>query len=818
MRTITPPPPPSHQRVNTNFLILLTLLFCHSKLYSGEIVNLDYYKDANGWYTNFTGVGVTLYASNFFDDYNEQLGLRDNDKMILVFPDDGNLEADQLKFKQYYKDIEVENSYFIFHQKNGVVKEFHPHIVTSLDIDVSNSLTEDEARDIAISSINVEEYAWENVDYENGLKVQTGYENATYYPAGKLLIGQVNGAEMDKANYVFAWKFEIFTTQPIGMHILYIDAVYGSVLAGCNPNGVDFFPPIRLDNYTLQTNLSDEFSGVYNPNVWEFWTTGGSCWGPNDFDQSFPDPNNLSYPSVLTNSGTEKIMRITTKKLQTPIVYNCDTYGWRSFDYSSAVINSKDFYLYGYYEIKCKYPAILAEVSQDFWFWWGFDYRSEDRYTEIDVFEHYSKHHNWQPPQSTNTRYFTNIHAGYGTDYLHPGIDTSWCRNGSEYHPDMCMDLMSDFHTYGVDWTPTSITYYFDGRPLYDASTPDKTHTVINACNDRTWPISELRAVKAVINQTVRHDSSLPPSDGEIINFDVDYFRYYKRKPDIIGPETVCQNSTAVFTAKMFGVSTTSDTYHWSVSQGASIIGANTGNTCTIQFGSQSNVTLTLTATETTTGYVDHSTNTPIDYLYPRESIRIKNIWVGSHQPSQLLLVNIVNRWCEKQVAAIEEPDMDAYWFSDDGGSTWKEGNHGTLMINGNLTNVQFHRWGYQPRPSSYTVKCRTETCGSYSGITSYTFNYPVDPLNTCLHKMRNPNIDTFIDYPFDIIPNPSSQTSQIRYLTEVEGVVSITITDLMGKELIYLVNNDYQNAGLHQLNINTSAISEGIFVQSIGR
>ncbi|MAF10774.1 hypothetical protein CMK11_10000 [Candidatus Poribacteria bacterium] len=116
--------------------------------------------------------------------------------------------------------------------------------------------------------------------------------------------------------------------------------------------------------------------------------------------------------------------------------------------YTCGAVQSKTTTLYGYYETKCR--PMRSHGSSAFWFyadtptWW----------TEIDVFEigggapgHERKMH-------------TDLHVFRTPD--RPDMETT-SDHGIYEHT---ADLADDFHVYGLEWTPETLTFYFDDAPI----------------------------------------------------------------------------------------------------------------------------------------------------------------------------------------------------------------------------------------------------------------------------------------------------------------------------------------------------------------
>ena len=104
-------------------------------------------------------------------------------------------------------------------------------------------------------------------------------------------------------------------------------------------------------------------------------------------------------------------------------------------------------FLYGYAEARMKLPRGAG-------MWPAFWLIPADRTwpPEIDIME-------WQGVAPRNDL----VHVHYG-NWHHPqslgtAIDTG-------------VDLWNGFHTYAVDWEPSNVTWYFDGKPVYGVTDP----------------------------------------------------------------------------------------------------------------------------------------------------------------------------------------------------------------------------------------------------------------------------------------------------------------------------------------------------------
>lgn len=59
--------------------------------------------------------------------------------------------------------------------------------------------------------------------------------------------------------------------------------------------------------------------------------------------------------------------------------------------------------------------------------------------------------------------------------------------------------------------------------------------------------------------------------------------------------------------------------------------------------------------------------------------------------------------------------------------------------------------------------------------------------------------------------PNPFNPTTTIHFTIPQDGAVSLKVFDMLGREVMTLLN-EYRNAGAHQINFNASSLTSGVY------
>jgi hypothetical protein len=102
-------------------------------------------------------------------------------------------------------------------------------------------------------------------------------------------------------------------------------------------------------------------------------------------------------------------------------------------------------------------------------------------------------------------------------------------------------------------------------------------------------------------------------------------------------------------------------------------------------------------------------------------------------------------------------------------------------------------------------VKLETSNSGSYYNLSQGTFD------TTSINTTGISVIDNK-DAHFRIYPNPSKNNSNIEFYLSDNSQVHITLLDMMGKEIMSVVNSSLSQ-GTHKFNINAKELSAGIYI-----
>lgn len=168
-------------------------------------------------FADFKAIAKNTFSMRAEDDLKEYRV--ENDKIGFVHH----------RFQQTYNGYPVEFSTYIIHVKNGMIQSmnglYYPEIAASNNI----SLKEDQALSSAITSIGASKYKWEFPEEEKRMAKALKKPDFTYKPTGQLVLYPLETEQ--GIQYKYAYKFDIYASEPLGRWDVYVDAQNGNVIA-----------------------------------------------------------------------------------------------------------------------------------------------------------------------------------------------------------------------------------------------------------------------------------------------------------------------------------------------------------------------------------------------------------------------------------------------------------------------------------------------------------------------------------------------------------------------------------------------------------
>ena len=207
-----------------------------------------------------------------------------------------------------------------------------------------------------------------------------------------------------------------FMKKSFKFNLLLLILVFSLILCSCRqtPSGTGNIPPEEAGNIRLTEN-EDKIAVFADGYPDGFWARNDRGNG-HPFNCSFRRSNAVVADGLLTLSLTES-----------------------GGGYVGAEYRTQARFSYGYYSVSMKAASCPGVISSFFIYTgWPWD--------EIDI----------EFLGDDTTRVQFNYYTGG--------------RGGHEYIYELGFDAAEDFHEYGFDWQPESITWYVDGVPVYRAT------------------------------------------------------------------------------------------------------------------------------------------------------------------------------------------------------------------------------------------------------------------------------------------------------------------------------------------------------------
>ena len=145
-----------------------------------------------------------------------------------------NAEKDLLgmthyRYRQTYKGLELEGTMFLVHVKNDRMVSVNGTVFNRVQSASTPGIAATEALNAALDYVHADVYRWQLPQMEALLKKQTGDPSATWYPKGELVLAPVNGEPKD-ANYILAYRFDVYAEKPLRREYIFVNAANGAVI------------------------------------------------------------------------------------------------------------------------------------------------------------------------------------------------------------------------------------------------------------------------------------------------------------------------------------------------------------------------------------------------------------------------------------------------------------------------------------------------------------------------------------------------------------------------------------------------------------
>lgn len=269
-----------------------------------------------------------------------------------------------------------------------------------------------------------------------------------------------------------------------------------------------FFPltdPTNQGNWVLNEKVSDEFDDpVLDESKWLIQGKDG-VYQSNFIGRA---PSQFSTDNVRIEDGLLKLE--TRWEPDFPFSGNVQTYGnGTSYKYeniTTAAVISKQTFLYGYMEIRCK--AADASITSSFW--------TTGHQSELDIFEFMGK------PKQNHKKHLEK-------EYKFSIHDWSPAVQGATVWTDKTQldwRVADGFHVYGCEWSQDGIAFYADAQLIRSATVAEIEAEATSSADGSAWVLT--RALRVWVDSEAFPWHGLPKEQDLPADFEIDYIRVWQ--------------------------------------------------------------------------------------------------------------------------------------------------------------------------------------------------------------------------------------------------------------------------------------------------
>jgi len=171
---------------------------------------------------------TALSSEEFFPFIHSSLRLGEGEELVLIGSEEDMFGYQHLKFQLHNEGYPIEGAFYKAHTKDGKVISINGNYFP-ISQNPQITVSELQARQIAISRIGADTYKWEIPGEEAWLQGHEGNPDASYYPKGELVyMTNYLGSTDDELR--LSYRFDVYAHSPMSRQDVYIDAQNGEVI------------------------------------------------------------------------------------------------------------------------------------------------------------------------------------------------------------------------------------------------------------------------------------------------------------------------------------------------------------------------------------------------------------------------------------------------------------------------------------------------------------------------------------------------------------------------------------------------------------
>lgn len=247
--------------VNVLFVILLVI---QTKAETTSIFQTAYTNLKTNSQQNWLQVKTqdAFTKAQFLNSFNKAYELNEHFSFKEKEVQNDEINWKHYRMQQHYKNIPIDGADFIIHETNGIVESANGFIFKHMNLGIVPAISKELALELLLEEIDAQKYAWEDEQHEQMAK-KANSQKPSYYPSGELVIIEKD-FDFNKNNFIMAYKFDVFSIEPLERYYYYVDAHTGDIinkLSRIHTN--DTQGNAQTNYYGNVTITTDSFSGIY---------------------------------------------------------------------------------------------------------------------------------------------------------------------------------------------------------------------------------------------------------------------------------------------------------------------------------------------------------------------------------------------------------------------------------------------------------------------------------------------------------------------------------------------------------------------------
>ncbi len=244
----------------SSITLLILLIFAQSSFsqISNKISQIATIKDPSGWIEFKPDISID--PTTVFTTQKDLFGLSGSDMMKLYKTENDNIGYTHCRYQQYYQGVPIEGAEYLIHGIGNKSISGNGNIITGLTINATPAITAQSAIDKAIKYTHASKYMWDDAANENFIKMAKKDPTASYYPKATLVFIDKKFGK-NPANYVLAYKVNVYAAIPLSNKDVYVDAKTGEIYHTINLIRNTDVPGTAITKYSgTQTITTDSMA------------------------------------------------------------------------------------------------------------------------------------------------------------------------------------------------------------------------------------------------------------------------------------------------------------------------------------------------------------------------------------------------------------------------------------------------------------------------------------------------------------------------------------------------------------------------------